>query len=199
MILANVNVGSGPNIGDGDLLRNAFVITNNNSTIVQANVTELYANIANVTVILNNTITAQSNLSTNANVANVSANVTAITNNYVTTNTNQTITAVKRYISTALTPAAGTTTVTFNYANFNVTLAAGANSFIASNISAGVIQRGIIEVVHSGSGVSSVSFSADYVFDGGVAITVPTLAGRWVIEYTTLSNNKVLLKTSANI
>ena len=197
MILANVNVGSGPNVGDGDLLRNAFVITNNNSTIVQANVTELYANIANVTVILNNTITAQSNLSTNANVANVAANVTAISSNYVTTNTAQTITSPKRFSSTTLTPVAGVTTVNFNNANFVVDLDAGVNSFLAANIAS--IQRGIIEVIHSGSAIDSVSFSSDYIFDNGSAITVPTTAGRWVIEYTTLSTGNVLVKTSANI
>lgn len=199
MILANVNVGSGPNVGDGDLLRNAFVITNNNSTIIRSNVIELYANIANVTVILNNTITAQSGLATNANVANLTANVTAITSNYVTTNTNQTITVGKRQASTIITPVAAVTTVNFNNANFVVTLAAGANSFLASNISTGDIQRGIIEIVHLGSGVNSVSFSSSFAFDSGVAISVPLTAGRWVIEYTTLSTGKVLLKTSANI
>lgn len=197
MILANVNVGSGPNIGDGDLLRNAFVITNNNSTIVQANVTELYANIANVTVILNNTITAQGNLSTNANVTNVSANVTAITSNYVTTNTIQSITSPKRFSTSTVTPVATVSTFNFNNPNFAVTLAVGVNSFVAANIAS--VQRGIIEVVHTGLANSSVSFGIDFAFDGGSAIAVPTLAGRWVIEYTTLSNSKVLLKTSANI
>jgi len=41
MILSNVNIGSGPSAGDGDPLRSAFTIINNNFQTIENNVNAL--------------------------------------------------------------------------------------------------------------------------------------------------------------
>ncbi len=48
MILANVNIGSGPSAGDGDPLRNAFTIINNNFAVVTSNVNSLTNSVTSV-------------------------------------------------------------------------------------------------------------------------------------------------------
>jgi len=48
MILANVNIGSGPSAGDGDPLRSAFSIINNNFQIVKNNVNALSNSVTSV-------------------------------------------------------------------------------------------------------------------------------------------------------
>ena len=48
MILANVNIGTGPSAGDGDPLRSAFTIINNNFTKLQSNVNALSNSVTSV-------------------------------------------------------------------------------------------------------------------------------------------------------
>ena len=48
MILANVNIGTGPSAGDGDPLRTAFTVINNNFQIVTNNVNALTNSVTSV-------------------------------------------------------------------------------------------------------------------------------------------------------
>ena len=48
MILANVNIGTGPSTGDGDPLRTAFTVINNNFQIVTNNVNALTNSVTSV-------------------------------------------------------------------------------------------------------------------------------------------------------
>lgn len=48
MILSNVNIGTGPSAGDGDPLRSAFSIINNNFQIVTNNVNALTNSVTSV-------------------------------------------------------------------------------------------------------------------------------------------------------
>ena len=48
MILSNVNIGTGPSAGDGDPLRTAFTIINNNFQIVTNNVNALTNSVTSV-------------------------------------------------------------------------------------------------------------------------------------------------------
>ena len=48
MILSNVNIGTGPSAGDGDPLRSAFTIINNNFQIVTNNVNALTNSVTSV-------------------------------------------------------------------------------------------------------------------------------------------------------
>lgn len=48
MILSNVNIGTSPSAGDGDPLRTAFAIINNNFANVQSNVNKLTNSVSSV-------------------------------------------------------------------------------------------------------------------------------------------------------
>jgi len=48
MLLSNVNIGTGPSVGDGDKLRTAFNIINNNFAKVQSNVNALSNSVTSV-------------------------------------------------------------------------------------------------------------------------------------------------------
>lgn len=60
MILSNVNIGTGPSVGDGDPLRTAFNTINNNFAKIQSNVNSLSNSVTSVAGRTGNiTLTAQ--------------------------------------------------------------------------------------------------------------------------------------------
>jgi hypothetical protein len=83
MILANVNIGTGPSAGDGDPLRSAFTTINNNFQIVTNNVNALTNSVTsvagrngNVVLTINDiigwsTIVTQANINATVNTANI--------------------------------------------------------------------------------------------------------------------------------
>ena len=99
MILSNVNIGSGPSAGDGDPLRSAFTIINNNFQTIENNVNALTNSVNSVAgrtgnviltvndiVGLSSTYTSQAN-TTAANVgmkgyvdAKITANIALLVN-----------------------------------------------------------------------------------------------------------------------
>ena len=93
MILSNVNIGTGPSAGDGDPLRSAFTIINNNFQIVTNNVNALTNSVnsvagrtGNVILTVNDVIGAASVAYVNSQVGNVGGysniNVTAFLPSY---------------------------------------------------------------------------------------------------------------------
>jgi hypothetical protein len=104
MILANVNIGTGPSAGDGDPLRTAFNRINQNFTHIQSNVNSLtnsvttvagrtgnvllttqdiiginaYANIAYMTTLVTNQVNALSFASNSSVDAKIAANIAAV-------------------------------------------------------------------------------------------------------------------------
>lgn len=66
-LLANINVGTNPNDGTGDSLRDAFIIVNENFQFVEA----FFPNTSNIALVANITSTGTSNF----NIVNISGNV----------------------------------------------------------------------------------------------------------------------------
>jgi hypothetical protein len=80
MILANVNIGTGPSAGDGDPLRTAFTVINQNFTKIQSNVNTLTNSVTTVAGRTGNvTLTTQDIIGINnyANLAYVDSKISA--------------------------------------------------------------------------------------------------------------------------
>lgn len=83
MILANVNIGTGPSAGDGDPLRSAFNTINQNFAKIQSNVNSLTNSVTSVAGRTGNISLTTQDIIGITNYANISYVSSAITNGNV--------------------------------------------------------------------------------------------------------------------
>ena len=93
MILSNVNIGTGPSAGDGDPLRTAFTIINNNFQTIENNVNALTNSVTsvagrtgNVILTVNDIVGLNSTYSTQANVTAANVGMRGYVDSKITAN-----------------------------------------------------------------------------------------------------------------
>lgn len=111
MILSNVNIGTGPSIGDGDPLRSAFATINNNFQIVTNNVNALTNSVTSVAGRTGNVILTVNDIVgfNQTNYPNA-----AVINSWITANAASASTGNVKFLDTEIYTETGTMTF-YNY------------------------------------------------------------------------------------